>query len=273
MRACARVCVYNIVCVRARVCVYNIVCVNALALSHSYDVIIADGEDSIISKFRDFNAQIVFSAEGFCWPDRSLAVSECVPMVTEWMSCLDLLLICSQSIRKLLLESDSFVLEVRCSPQSFPVPHYPHLSPSHYLHLSLYHTTPTSPCTTLPPPLPHHTTPTSPCTTLPPPHPPSSHYPHHILPHHTTPTSPSSHYPHLSLITLPSPLPLTTSSLTTLPPPLPHHTPPTTSSLITLPPPSPHPPSSHLTTLPLTLLCGVAVKGRSVLQGSLAMVM
>jgi hypothetical protein len=39
----------------------------------SYDVIIADGEDSIISKFRDFNAQIVFSAEGFCWPDRSLA--------------------------------------------------------------------------------------------------------------------------------------------------------------------------------------------------------
>ena len=136
-------------------------CVNALALSHSYDVIIADGEDSIISKFRDFNAQIVFSAEGFCWPDRSLAVSECVPMVTEWMSCLDLLLICSQSIRKLLLESDSFVLEVRCSPQSFPVPHYPHLSPSHYLHLSLCHTTPTSPCTTLPPLLPHHTTPTA----------------------------------------------------------------------------------------------------------------
>ena len=29
----------------------------------------------ILSKFKDFKSQVVFSAEGFCWPDKSLAVS------------------------------------------------------------------------------------------------------------------------------------------------------------------------------------------------------
>ena len=49
--------------------------VKLVCQSTSYDVILADGEEVIISKFLDFKAQIVFSAEGFCWPDKSLAVS------------------------------------------------------------------------------------------------------------------------------------------------------------------------------------------------------
>ena len=41
----------------------------------SYDVIFVAGEDEILERFKDFNARVVFSAEGFCWPDQSLAVS------------------------------------------------------------------------------------------------------------------------------------------------------------------------------------------------------
>ena len=41
----------------------------------SYDVIFTGGADAIISKFKDFSCRVVFSAEGFCWPDESLAVS------------------------------------------------------------------------------------------------------------------------------------------------------------------------------------------------------
>lgn len=41
---------------------------------YSYDVIFTAGADTILSKFRDFEARVVFSAEGFCWPDQSLAV-------------------------------------------------------------------------------------------------------------------------------------------------------------------------------------------------------
>ena len=29
----------------------------------------------ILEKFHKFNARVVFSAEGFCWPDKTLAVS------------------------------------------------------------------------------------------------------------------------------------------------------------------------------------------------------
>ncbi|KAH6934059.1 hypothetical protein HPB50_019801 [Hyalomma asiaticum] len=39
----------------------------------SYDVIFTAGEDEILRKFYKFNSNVVFSAEGFCWPDRSLA--------------------------------------------------------------------------------------------------------------------------------------------------------------------------------------------------------
>lgn len=41
----------------------------------SYDVIFTAGADVILKKFKDFNSRVVFSAEGFCWPDVSLSVS------------------------------------------------------------------------------------------------------------------------------------------------------------------------------------------------------
>lgn len=41
----------------------------------SYDVVFAAGEDEILRKFYKFNSNVVFSAEGFCWPDKSLADS------------------------------------------------------------------------------------------------------------------------------------------------------------------------------------------------------
>ena len=39
----------------------------------AYDVLINSGADQIIETFKKFNANIVFSAEGNCWPDASLA--------------------------------------------------------------------------------------------------------------------------------------------------------------------------------------------------------
>ncbi|XP_076684470.1 procollagen lysyl hydroxylase isoform X1 [Andrena cerasifolii] len=39
----------------------------------SYDVIFLGGLDNIIDKFKSSNARVLFSAEGSCWPDRSLA--------------------------------------------------------------------------------------------------------------------------------------------------------------------------------------------------------
>ena len=41
----------------------------------SYDVVFTAGADVILTKFKDFNCRVVFSAEGFCWPDKTLAVS------------------------------------------------------------------------------------------------------------------------------------------------------------------------------------------------------
>ena len=41
----------------------------------SYDVVLAATPQTVIEKFLDFKASAVFSAEGFCWPDQSLAVS------------------------------------------------------------------------------------------------------------------------------------------------------------------------------------------------------
>lgn len=40
---------------------------------HSYDVILASGPDELLMKFSGFNHRVVFSAEGFCWPDQRLA--------------------------------------------------------------------------------------------------------------------------------------------------------------------------------------------------------
>lgn len=42
---------------------------------YSYDVILTASPQTVIDKFLDFKASAVFSAEGFCWPDQSLAVS------------------------------------------------------------------------------------------------------------------------------------------------------------------------------------------------------
>ena len=47
----------------------------SLHSSCSYDVIFTAGADVILKKFQDFKSRVVFSAEGFCWPDKSLAVS------------------------------------------------------------------------------------------------------------------------------------------------------------------------------------------------------
>ncbi|XP_065190201.1 multifunctional procollagen lysine hydroxylase and glycosyltransferase LH3-like [Sycon ciliatum] len=44
-----------------------------LMYTDSYDVIINSDPAEIIQKFMDFNANMVFAAEGFCWPDESLA--------------------------------------------------------------------------------------------------------------------------------------------------------------------------------------------------------
>lgn len=40
----------------------------------SYDVVLTAGKEEILEKFQKFKARVVFSAEGFCWPDPSLAV-------------------------------------------------------------------------------------------------------------------------------------------------------------------------------------------------------
>ena len=44
--------------------------------SKSYDVVFVAGVDLILQRFKDFKSRVVFSAEGFCWPDQSLAVRD-----------------------------------------------------------------------------------------------------------------------------------------------------------------------------------------------------
>ena len=44
------------------------------ALLASYDVVFTDGPETILERFDKFDARVVFSAEGFCWPDASLMV-------------------------------------------------------------------------------------------------------------------------------------------------------------------------------------------------------
>ena len=46
----------------------------SLSFFYSYDVIFTAGADEIINKFLKFEANVVFSAEDFCWPDKSLEV-------------------------------------------------------------------------------------------------------------------------------------------------------------------------------------------------------
>ncbi len=39
----------------------------------AYDVLFNADESKILAKFHEFEARVVFSAEGFCWPDANLA--------------------------------------------------------------------------------------------------------------------------------------------------------------------------------------------------------
>ncbi|ESO95748.1 hypothetical protein LOTGIDRAFT_188441 [Lottia gigantea] len=38
----------------------------------SYDLVFSDDKQSILEKFKKFDANVIFSAEGYCWPDSSL---------------------------------------------------------------------------------------------------------------------------------------------------------------------------------------------------------
>ncbi|XP_022258413.1 procollagen-lysine,2-oxoglutarate 5-dioxygenase 2-like, partial [Limulus polyphemus] len=44
-----------------------------ILFTDSYDVIFTDGPQEILKKFYKSKAKVLFSAEGFCWPDESLA--------------------------------------------------------------------------------------------------------------------------------------------------------------------------------------------------------
>lgn len=46
-----------------------------LFLYFSYDVVLTGGPSDVVRAFKKFGAKILMSAEGFCWPDSSLAVS------------------------------------------------------------------------------------------------------------------------------------------------------------------------------------------------------
>ncbi|KAK3104424.1 hypothetical protein FSP39_001801, partial [Pinctada imbricata] len=45
-----------------------------LMFTDSYDAVLTAGKEEILQKFQKFDARVVFSAEGFCWPDESLKV-------------------------------------------------------------------------------------------------------------------------------------------------------------------------------------------------------
>ena len=51
-------------------------------LLYSYDVVFTSNVKEILAVFDKFNAQVVFSAEGFCWPDLSLKVRFTVLMLS-----------------------------------------------------------------------------------------------------------------------------------------------------------------------------------------------
>ena len=42
---------------------------------HSYDAVFSASPEEILRSFKRFDSRVVFSAEDFCWPDTSLAVS------------------------------------------------------------------------------------------------------------------------------------------------------------------------------------------------------
>lgn len=46
---------------------------NINIVHYSYDVIFLAGLKEIVSRFHDLGGRVVFGAESFCWPDKSLA--------------------------------------------------------------------------------------------------------------------------------------------------------------------------------------------------------
>ena len=44
-----------------------------IMFTDAYDVLFNAGPEMILEKFKAFDARVLFSAEGFCWPDKQLA--------------------------------------------------------------------------------------------------------------------------------------------------------------------------------------------------------
>ncbi len=72
----------------------------------SYDVVFTAGADAILKKFKDFNCRVVFSAEGFCWPDQTLAVSKLVVIRNQITNVVLRTYLYRQSIQKWDLARD-----------------------------------------------------------------------------------------------------------------------------------------------------------------------
>lgn len=77
----------------------------------SYDVVLTAGADVILERFLHFNSSVVFSAEGFCWPDQDLAVSLqrlAAYICTLWVtSCPEYMNISSHNLRRCMLSVQS----------------------------------------------------------------------------------------------------------------------------------------------------------------------
>ena len=54
-----------------------ITCIEYITLydNFSYDVVVTSTMKEILAVFNKFDSRVVFSAEGFCWPDSNLIVS------------------------------------------------------------------------------------------------------------------------------------------------------------------------------------------------------
>ena len=58
---------------------FSYLCTKGCVVSvFSYDVVFTADADTILRRFLDFSCRVVFSAEGFCWPDQNLAVCSSV---------------------------------------------------------------------------------------------------------------------------------------------------------------------------------------------------
>lgn len=67
---------------------------------HSYDLILLGDPQEFVKKFLTFEANMVFSAEGFCWPDRWLKVSQELPPQSVFVFesvCLSFFFVCFTS--------------------------------------------------------------------------------------------------------------------------------------------------------------------------------